>query len=325
MLLNIIFSYNRAMQLDYLLQSILDKFKVENYEVAVIYHTTGEHSKGYQLLIENYKKYNFIKFYERKEGFDKGILPALNCRTHLRFFNKYHFKNKKRDNFKGLLENIIKTSTHEFVMFNTDDGVFYKDFNISSEIQSLIRKNPVTTSYRNYIGDNIEGFPEYVKRWGDNYLWDYYFDPKITHWSYPFAVDGTVYHSKVINSVLRKIAYHNPITLEENAVTYIKRNKLFGIGLSPEKSSLVCTKLNRVSVDSANPTIHIKPDFLNEKYINGYYLKLILQNNIDNVNLVPDKVLLLKNGLTEVIYEIDDYGKLIQDNLGVEGAKSQID
>lgn len=325
MLLSIIFSYNRAMQLDYLLQSILDKFKVSDYEIAVIYHTTGEHSKGYQLLIENYKKYNFIKFYERKEGFDKGILPALNCRTHLRFFNKYHFKNKNRDNFKGLLENILKTTKHEFVMFNTDDGVFYRDFEIKEDVQSMMRNNPTVASYRTYVGENLEDVPNYVQKWGKEYLWDYNFEKKTTHWSFPFAVDGTVYHTKGLLSILRNIAYHNPVTLEENAVIYIKRNKLFGIGISPTTSCLVCTKLNRVSVDSSNPTIHIKPDFLNEKYINGYRLELVLQDNISNANLVPDKVILVKNDSRETIYEIDDFGKLVQNNLGVEGAKIQMD
>lgn len=310
------------MQLDYLLQSILDKFKVSDYEIAVIYHTTGEHSKGYQLLIENYKKYNFIKFYERKEGFDKGILPALNCRTHLRFFNKYHFKNKNRDNFKGLLENILKSTKQEFVMFNTDDGVFYRDFNISSEIQSLLRKNPATTSYRNYIGDNIEGFPEYVKRWGDNYLWDYYFDPKITHWSYPFAVDGTVYHTKGLLSILRNIAYHNPITLEENAVTYIKRNKLFGIGLSPLNSTMKGTILNRVSVDSFNPTLNISIELLNSKYLEGYKLKLLL-NDDNKVNVIPNKIYFTKEEKSELFYELESTGKKIQDSYTAGGSKNK--
>lgn len=324
MLLNVIFSYNRAMQLDYLLQSILEKYKVEQYDVAIIYHTTGEHAKGYQLLIENFKDYPFIKFYERKEGFDFGIIPAINCRTHLRFFNDYHFKNKKRDNFKGLLENILTTTPHEFVMFNTDDGVFLEDFTLPYDLQNLIRYNP-NVSYRTYVGDNIEGFPSYVKQWGDYYLWDYYYDEKITHWSYPFSVDGTVYNTKYLVKWLNKIAYHNPITLEEKAVKYFIRNKMFGIGLSPIKSLLIGTILNRVSVDSFNPALNINIDFLNQKYVDGYRLELLLTDNRTNVVNVPKKVTIFNNSVSEILYELDEQGESVQKQFGAEGAKTQME
>jgi hypothetical protein len=40
MLLNIIFSYNRAMQVDYLLSTILKKIKIDDYETVILYHTT---------------------------------------------------------------------------------------------------------------------------------------------------------------------------------------------------------------------------------------------------------------------------------------------
>lgn len=321
MLLNIIFSYNRAMQLDYLLQSTLRHFKINDFEIAIIYHTTGEHKKGYQLLQENYKDYKFIKFYERKEGFDLGILPAINCRKHLRFFNKYHFKNKKRDNFKGLLERIMRDTSHEFVMFNTDDGVFLKDVYFDEEILNLIRFNP-NTSYRTYIGDNLEGFPDYVKQWNTYYLWNYYHDKyKVTHWSYPFAVDGTIYHTKYLLSIIKKIAYHNPITLEGNAVEYIKRNKLFGLGISPLKSILIGTILNRVSVDSFNPTLNIGVDQLNTEFLDGNRIDLITPEIITISNIVPEKVFLIKDNKKTLLYEKNVEGESLQSNYGAEGTK----
>ncbi|WP_282629785.1 hypothetical protein [Empedobacter sedimenti] len=323
MLLNIIFSYNRAMQLDFLLRSIISRFKIDNYSIAVIYHTTGNHNIGYDLLKKKYKEYNFIKFYERSEGYDLGILPALNCRSHFKFFNKYHFKNKKRDNFKGLLENLLKSASHEFVMFDTDDGYFNSDFTISNDVLNLIRNNKTQVSYRNYVGENIEGYPDYVKDWGEFKLWDYYYDnTKITHWSYPFSVDGTIYHTKGLLSIISRVAYHNPITFEDRVFHFVKRNKLLGIGLSPKKSILNGTVLNRVSVDTNNAALNIDINFLNEKFIEGYELELVFPERSNHVNIVPLIVSIKKDNSSKVIYEIDEYGQSIQNKFGPEGSKN---
>ncbi|HCC93414.1 MAG TPA: hypothetical protein DEQ26_03650 [Flavobacteriaceae bacterium] len=310
------------MQLDYLLKSILHRFKVDNYSIAIIYHTTNDHYKGYDFLKEKYKDYQFIKFYERREGFDLGILPALNCRTHLKFFNQYHFKNKRRDNFKGLLEGLLKNTSCEFVMFDTDDGFFKSDFILNSEVLNLIRNNKKQVSYRNYIGENTEGFPEYVKNWGNFKLWDYYYDQaKITHWSYPFSVDGTIYNTKGILSIIRKVAYHNPITLEDKVFHYVKRNKLLAIGLGPKESILNGTVLNRVSVDTSNPALNIDINFLNTKFIDGYELELKFPEDRSQVNIVPELIILRKGNIVEKVYEIDDFGKSIQNKFGPEGSK----
>lgn len=55
MLLNVVFSYNRAMQLDCFLESFINNIRFPtNYELAVVYHTTGEHKHGYEKLIKKY-------------------------------------------------------------------------------------------------------------------------------------------------------------------------------------------------------------------------------------------------------------------------------
>lgn len=75
-------------------------------------------------------------------------------------------------------------------------------------------------------------------------MWDYFFDDKVTHWSYPFAVDGTIYNTKGILEILKNVYYYNPVTLESNVENYAKKNNLFAIGLSPITSKLIGTKLN---------------------------------------------------------------------------------
>lgn len=314
------------MQLDYLLKSIVERFKFE-YKIVIIYHTSGNHKEGYKKLKKDYAKYNFISFVERREVFfDIANLKVSPSILNLKRVVKYsRLFNKRSDNFKKILETILRNTDCEFIMFNTDDGVFSKDIFVDEEILNLIRYNPSAVSYRLFVGDNLEGFPEYVGKWEKYYLWDYYFNKKITMWSYPFAVDGTIYETKTLLKILQKVFYHNPVTLEANGVDYVMQKKLYGIGLSPLKAELVMTKLNRVSVDSLNPTIHIKPDVLNEYFINGYTLELELPTPLDNANVVPKKVYIYNDKEKLEIYSMDDFGKKVQNNLGIEGAKQQIE
>lgn len=324
MVLNIIFSYNRAIQLDYLLQSTLKHFKADS-KIVILYHTSGTHQEGYNLLKKKYANQN-ISFVERKNVvFDVAYIKALNSKKDWEFFKKKNLFNKNGDNFKGLLQKIIRNSNCEFLMFNTDDGVFFEDVKIPEEVFNIIRTNPENASYRLYVGENLDGQPGYLEKKNDFYQWDYYTDTVIHHWSYPFSVDGTIYHSKGLLKHLEKMVYHNPVTLEENGFQYIRQHRLFQIGLSPIRSKLVATKLNRVSVDTLNPTIHIKPDFLNEKFLDGYILELEIPENIDNANVVPSKIYLIKGNEKELIYALDAHGEKVQSLLGIEGAKEQLE
>lgn len=324
MLLSIIFSFNRAMQLDYLLQSVIKRFKVE-YKIVIIYHTTGEHKAGYDQLKIKYEQYTYIKFEQRKKlFFDTSFLQTISNKENREFFFKKNFFKPNADNFKDLLQKTISNSGCEFVMFNTDDGYFFDDVIIPEKVFQIIMDNPDNASYRLYVGENLVGQPSYIEK-KENYVqWDYYTEKVMHHWSFPFAVDGTIYNSTGLLKHLKKMAYHNPVTLEEFGVEYVKNNELFKIGLGPITSKLLVTKLNRVSLDSFNPTIHIKPEFLNEKFLDGYTLSLELPIEITNANVVPLKIMLVKGDEKEIIYTIDEEGETMQSLLGIEGAKIQV-
>lgn len=312
------------MQLDYLLKSVLKRFKIDS-KIVIIYHTTGEHKKGYDLLKEKYKSNKNIEFSERKSVlFDSSYIRLLKNKKSRDFFIQKNFFKKNGDNFKSLVQRIIKNSSCEFVMFNTDDGLFFEDVIVPEEVLNIIRKNPEKASYRMYVGDNLEGMPKYVKKNNNFYQWDYYAEKTIHHWTFPFSVDGTIFSSKGLLKHLKNMAFNNPVTLEGNGVNYVISKKLFEIGLSPLKSNLVQTKLNRVSLDTLNPTIHIHPDFLNKKFLEGYTLELELPNFISNANLVPNIITLVKGEEKDVIYTLDNEGKKVQSLLGIEGAKEQL-
>jgi hypothetical protein len=102
---------------------------------------------------------------------------------------------------------------------------------------------------------------------------------------------------------------------------YALEHKLFRNGISPLKTKLVGTTLNRVSTDNSNPTINIDVDYLNQKFTEGYTLRLNLPEQITVVNIVPFEVIIEKEDETIVIYSIDDEGKKVQGSYGIEGTK----
>ena len=328
-MLSIIFSYNRALQLDFLLKSIIKRFKLADYKIVVIYHTTGVHKDGYEKLKNKYKSFTNISFLERKKRILTigSYLRTFTSKSNIKKFLLHSYlHNENSDNFKGLLENLLKNTDSEFVMFNTDDGYFFDDVIIPNEVFDLIRLNPSQTSYRLYVGENLDGFPDYIRRDINSniYTWNYYEKTPVNHWTYPFAVDGTIYHTKSILNIIKKVPYHNPITLEYYVEKFVKEKRLLEIGLGPITSRLVCTKLNRVSTSSLNPTINISTDFLNAKFLEDYELELEISSKITNANIVPDNVFIMKGNQKISVYTLDQYGKDVQNALGPEGTKYRV-
>ena len=312
MVLNIIFSFNRAMQLDYFLNSALERIKFPT-ETVVVYHTTGEHKNGYKKLIEKYSNYPHIRFVERTPN-------KLSTYLKFRLNKKQKQQYLKGDNFKPLLEKILRDSAHDFVMFNTDDGLWIRNVHISDEIFNMIKNNPSSVSYRMYVGDNLEELPAFVKKWNGIYLWDYYAEKRVTHWTYPFAIDGTVYSRSFISSLLCEIWCSGPVDLEDSGVNYIKKNKLLSIGMSPLSAALIGTVINRVSTTSFNPVIgDIGVDDLNNYFLNDYTLTYELPLLLNKVHYVPEKIFVVKENENFLLYNKDEEGKKIQNSFGIGG------
>jgi hypothetical protein len=61
------------------------------------------------------------------------------------------------NNFKYLLENILKNIKTDFVMFVPDDQIFYKETYIPNKVFDLILENKYQTYYRFFTGDHFAG------------------------------------------------------------------------------------------------------------------------------------------------------------------------
>lgn len=305
-ILNIIFSYNRAMQLDCLIGSIISTVKNKNYELAIIFHTSDEHCISYKKLISKFEKYNFIKFYEREmnKAYFIKILPLLLNPTNLKRFVKYPYLRKNVDNFKFLLEDIIKNAKSKFIMFSTDDTIYDNEISIHDNLFKMIKENPSQHSYRLSVGKNVEyenipniSFNKYL-------FWNYYDHPNVAGWKTPFIVDATIYHKETVYNILKKIIYHMPATLESYVNTYVMRKKMFGKGIAPEFSCISNIWLNRVQILGDHKSIGISVDFLNEKYLDGFEIEYIYDKPVNKWGLEPNKVIIKKGNIKEIVYDI---------------------
>ena len=292
-LLVIVFSFNRAMQLDHVLRQLFKHLLIRDFQVAVVYHTTGDHQQGYTKLRAQYEQSGSVSFFERQSltNFTQ-VLPLLVRPRNLYRYLKYKQLRTKLDDFKWLLESVLQQSTWEFVMFSSDDTFLYKDTRVPSSVVQSMREAPADTSFRIYVGNNIVDVPVMLENHGDALAWNYYDKRMYHHWAYPFAVDGTIFARDPLLRLLRPVLYHNPSTLEGFMCKQFILHKAFRNGFSPLESTMVSMVLNTVQTVSNNATGSIGVDYLNQKWLEGYMLDFELPARVTQPIMVPEKAIL---------------------------------
>ncbi len=300
-LLVIVFSFNRALQLEYTLRTLQTNLLCAEMEVVVVYDTKGEqHLLAYERLKLDYFTVVFYKI-SAAGTFFHDIFPLLfNVRNLYRYL-KYPYLRKNRNNFKGLTEQIIMDSPCGYVMFMTDDMVTFKPQPITHEIFDFIAKNPMQTSFRCYVGRNHHNVPSGVTRDGDFLMWNYYDQRMSNSWAYPFSVDGTIYEKNALMSVIKPALYHIPTTLEANIVSNVRACKLFSTGYSPLESTMVGVVLNKVQSINDNVAGMYDVEILNKNFLDGYRMEAIFEHPIDINTLIPEKILLRRENESVIV------------------------
>lgn len=297
----VIFSYNRAMQLDCLLRSINKFVKLPSYDVTVIYLCEPDHRESYAMLIQKYA--GRVRFICRAphNNFISDILP-----TFFRYYGnavwylKYDYLRKNLDNFKILFETVLRQSSAAFVLLFTDDAILYDTFSLSPEVMRKLRENPAQYSYTAMVGMNITGVPENILIENDTCFWNYYDKQSGTHWNWLFGVDGRVYEKENFYQMVQKYLYQSAITLEAFGVKYARRHRLFSLGMSPLTSQVISVSINRVSTITNNFSGNIDVNLLKTKFLEGYELEYTLPAFVpQSPHLVPDQVRLTRG--SEVI------------------------
>lgn len=247
----LIFSKNRAAQLDLLLQSI-EKFAPSLYNSITVLtkHTTEEHKMSYAKLQKGYPNVYLVD----ELNFDKDV------------------------------KNFIKTSDQPLYTFLVDDDIFFRPVKITPEqIHELIYHTTRVFSLR--LGKQYKYIKDFYL------YKDYMMLPRqsnIKCATYPMSVDGNIFDTKKIGNCIDKIDFINPNKLESK-LHHNFANKFSNIYCVPDQC-LVGVPINRVSDTSRciyGEEYGMNENEICNRFMNGerFYLEDIDFSKVNNTHV----------------------------------------
>jgi len=260
----VIFSKDRAAQLDLCLQSIYKNLErlSERWQIHVIYTASSEEfSKAYYQLIWEHNTWN---------------------KPWLSFFPEHAYKG-----FKEALEYCM-AHWGDHVLFFTDDDIVYRKF--EHQYESIINDELFCTSLR--LGTNTFVQDQYTNSnclipdeviMGEQLIrkWNWKEQRKDTNFAYPFSVDGHMFPSDLAKKIINNTPkYHNPNSLEGKAQQHYIQDHIHSLPEEMgcfEKSLVINTPLNRVQEtchNGAGKFFGSTPEELNKKFLDGERLTL---------------------------------------------------
>ncbi len=268
-LLNIIiFSKDRACQLDSLLRSIKENFQYTPDTVSVLYKSSNaDFEKGY------------------KKAKNKHILTAINW--------------LRETDFQSDVKNLVSSMKPEcLIMFLVDDNIVFRKIDITPLILSFQHKHLFISLRASLLYKRDKNLPVFSKT-EELLEWRWKIQrKKSTTWNYPLSVDGNIYHAVRMQQILKDITFAAPNSFESAMHDYRKSKWVRQItkALSPVKPSLFNNPLNKVQTEGKTWHKSIDPNFINDKYLDDQLIdnsKLYNCNPIDThhdcgLNFVTD-------------------------------------
>ncbi len=247
MINTVIFSYNRALQLRLLLESI-KKYIPDILNINIIYKSgSNEFESGYNKLIS------------------ENILSNINW--------------VKEVDFKKQVIELIANNEYELTTFMTDDDIIYKPLNMDDIVQCMEDEENLCFSCR--LGENVSvcytmqssNLIIPLSSTENTLTWDWtkhYFDT-----GYPLSVDFHIFRTKDIVPLCKAISFHNPNTFEGNLQIFNEHPKY---KMTSFKHSVMVNTPNNI-VNETHPnrkgeTFGITAEELNNKYLNGEIIDL---------------------------------------------------
>lgn len=219
----LIFSKDRALQLDLLLKSI-EKNAKDVFNLNVLYtFSDDKFNEGYNIIIDKHPNVNFIQ---------------------------------EQDDFKSQTLEIIQNSNQDFFAFLTDDSLFFSEIDENEIVNSFKEdKNNLCFSLR--LGKNTT-FCYVVnsdnKLYGEENIgeksmkWDW--QKHFLDYHYPFSISGHVFKKDEIYKFAKKTNFSCPNELEEGLQMFNSYPK--NIMSSFNQSVLVNTPINIVQTYCLN-------------------------------------------------------------------------
>ncbi|WP_153304387.1 hypothetical protein [Desulfosudis oleivorans] len=240
----IIFSKNRACQVESLLRSIRDHLVYVPLTVTVLYRATDKRFKaGYEKTIRRHPS------------------PGIQWIEETNFY-------------RDLTSRVLALPPEQLIIFLVDDNIVFKKIDLQFIISQFTTEHLFISlrAGRHYTKD--VPVPDFDRR--DELLeWQWRIQRKAsTTWNYPFSVDGNIYHVGRMQQVMRHIRFVAPNSFESAMHDYRKtrwvrkRNR----AIAPVEPVIVNNPLNRVQTEGETWHKQLDPAAINEKYLAGLVL-----------------------------------------------------
>lgn len=301
----IIFSYNRANQLHFLLKSVVKEIKYISYPIHIIHKSSLTHEKSYRILKKNWK--SKIKIYRRKKISHFSLIKDLIFwPINLIWLIKWPSILTEYNNFKLILQKIISETKDSFIMLSTDDQYIYKNTYFSEKVFSLLDEYKKKISYRFNTSDKfkdenklnpkmkIKYFDQNKKtkffKWFNNDKYAKYV------WKYRFHVDGSIYHKSSLLNFIKLFIFNNPITLEGIGLWESRFRNYFKIGLSSANRSNIGIQANNLQNLINTPRSYFDINVLRIAYENGYNFYIKSKEISEKKHIyIPKDIFFIKN------------------------------
>lgn len=303
MLQIIIFSFNRAIQLDTLLSSFTKYWKNPAYQVDIIYNTSDDlFQKGYMLLMDKFKKNQSIRFHKESKTCRSYTAKEIFGSTgNLKHYFKYPNIRNPRSNFRPLMIKLMEESDAREIMFMTDDAMYIRPVDIPTEVFDWIANNPKHRQFSLRLGIGMNEHPDAVREL-DKYLeWNLKDVPHMNNWGYYFSVDAHIYNKPLILDFYKRYIFVNPNSLEGYIEAKLRRRGYVNEERSFKDAKLLSFPINMVQTFSDNESLGVSTEKLNQYYLDGYTLRYPIPEKINVFQVYPDHLLLEKDGETMTI------------------------
>lgn len=291
----IIFSKDRACQLDLLLRS-MKKFWLEwqMFPINILYtYSNKSYEEGYRKLKLFHPEFRYVK-----------EIPG-----------------QFREQLIGLMD-----PTHKGTMFFVDDLFFKEGFTFRcDQIRRILRGDDIAAvalrlhPLINYCytekrrTDPPEKFEEFAWEWR-NYKGD---------WGYPMSVDGNFFLTDDIFPLMKRLKYENPNTFEGTLANNPIDKPLM---MCFPKSVVMNMPINKVQTANGNHCGNVKSDYLNEKFLHNFRISLSELSHFNNISAhqeirikFEDAAMYRLQKLSQMVKEnAVDYSKIFSDALYIE-------
>jgi GT2 family glycosyltransferase/spore maturation protein CgeB/Tfp pilus assembly protein PilF len=250
MVIGVIFSKDRAMQLDGVLRSLLDHCKDgPSIRLKVIYKASSQrHEQHYQQLKRIYEPIEFL----REKDFKQDLVSSI--------------------------------SSFQYILFLVDDNIFVRNFRLK-DVTDHLGKHPDAIGFslrlgRNtdycYMFDRMQNIPM-LTALNDNIM-KYDWRTAEYDFGYPLEVSSSVYRVSDLLPLLNDFQFSNPNTLE----FMLDSNKDFYRKMSPkllcyDHSVTFCNPANVVQTlwkNKASDVTENSSEWLADKFNKGYRIRI---------------------------------------------------